>query len=72
MQLAINIQKKVGIHTENTTEQIIVQDLKEYVKINKYGLAEIRLDTSDLKISGSEDNIDEMAVLYTDYTFSIN
>jgi len=39
IQLAVNVQKKVGIHTENLTEQIIIQDLKNYVKINKYGLA---------------------------------
>jgi len=41
MQLAINVQKKLGLHTENETGQIIIQDLKEYVKINKQGLAEL-------------------------------
>ena len=49
-----------------------MQDLKEYVKINKYGNAEITLDTSDLQIYGSEDNIEDMEVVYTDYTFSVN
>lgn len=72
IMLAINIQKKVGIHSENQTEQIIVTDLKNYVKINKYGLAEIALDTSDLQVWGSDDTIDQMDVIYTDYTFSIN
>ena len=47
--------------------------MKEFIKINRKGLAELRLDTSLLQIVGSDNNIDEPAeVTYTDFTFSIN
>ena len=72
MQLVINVQKKYGMITENETNQIVVDDLKEYLKTNSHGKKEIKLDSSDMIISGSDEHPQMMDVIFTQYSLRVN
>lgn len=55
----------MGLNSENETTQIVVEDLKEYLKTNSHGKKELKFDSSDMIIRGSDEHPEKMDLIYT-------
>ena len=72
-----NLEVAVGVFYKHGAEDIPIKnmskfDIKDSLVTNQHGLQEIRLDMSDLTVSGSSSYTAKTLEIFTEYNFQIN
>ena len=72
LQIEINTFVKRGAKDVPIKNQTIIEDLSKALQINTHGLQEIKLNMSQMQVSGSSSFKERVEEIFTEYKLSIN